>query len=125
MRNVAVIKLLRTILCAGLLAGTAGAVSAAQVQGILITRMCAMKAAKGGPDAAAKHERTCNLKENCAKTGFGVLTSDNKFLSFDDAGNAKALQALQESTKKDDMQVTITGEVQGDTIKVATLKLAE
>lgn len=111
-------------MCVGLVAGMAGAASAEELHGILMTTMCAAKAVKEGGDAAAKHERTCNLKENCAKTGFGVLTSDNKFYSFDTAGGEKARAALEESTKKDDMQVTVTGEVEGENIKVASLKLA-
>jgi hypothetical protein len=36
-----------------------------------------------------------------------------------------AMKALQESKKTDDMKVTVTGDVQGDTIKVTDLKLAE
>ncbi|HLH39961.1 MAG TPA: hypothetical protein VKX39_12495 [Bryobacteraceae bacterium] len=112
--------ILRAAALTGILAGTA---LAEQVDGILITTMCAAKAVKEGGDAAAKHERTCNLKPNCAKTGFGVLTPDNRFFQFDEAGNAKALKALQESAKKDDMKVVVTGDVQGDKIAVSSLKL--
>jgi hypothetical protein len=58
----------------------------------------------------------------CQQSGYGVFTEDNKFLVFDTAGNTKALAALKKS-KKDDLKVTVTGDVQGDTIKVASLKL--
>lgn len=115
-------KVLRSAVFFGTLAGTA---FAGEIDGILMTTMCAAKASKGGPDAAAKHERTCNLKPNCAKTGFGVLTSENKFFQFDEDGNAKALKALEESTKKDDMKVVVTGEIQGSKIIVSTLKLVD
>ena len=114
--------LLRCAVLVGVLAGSA---FAEQVDGILMTTMCAAKASKGGPDAAAKHERTCNLKPDCSKTGFGVLTSENKFFQFDAAGNEKALKALQESTRKDDMQVVVTGKIEGSKIVVSTLKLAD
>jgi hypothetical protein len=38
-------------------------------------------------------------------------------------GNRKALAAIKASTKLDDLEVEVTGEVKDDTIKVATLKL--
>jgi glutamate synthase domain-containing protein 2 len=98
---------------------------AEEVNGILMTTMCAAGASKGGQDAAMKHERTCNLKPNCAKTGFGVVTSDNKFIGFDDAGNDIARKALEASTKKDDMKVVVTGEMDGGKLKVASLKLLD
>ena len=59
----------------------------------------------------------------CQKSGYGVFTADNRSLTFDDAGNGKALAALQASRKKDNLKVKVTGDVQGDTIKVANLKL--
>jgi hypothetical protein len=59
----------------------------------------------------------------CQQSGYGVYTADNKYLTFDDAGNTKAIAALKKSKKKDDLKVTVTGDVQGDTIKVANLKL--
>ena len=113
------------IQCAMLLGFLTVGAFAEEVNGILMTSMCAAKAAKGGSEAASKQERTCNLKPDCAKTGFGVLTSESKFIQFDEGGNEKALKALQESTRKDDMQVMVTGKIQGDKIVVSTLKLAD
>ena len=112
-----------TLLCAAILAGAAGVASAAQVSGILMDRLCAPKAVKGGQAEAVKHPRTCDLTANCSKAGYGVYTADDKYLTFDAAGNAMALKALQESTKKDDMKVIVTGEVEGGSIKVTDLKL--
>jgi len=39
------------------------------------------------------------------------------------AGNQKASELIQASKKEDDFRVEVTGEVQGDTIKVATMRL--
>jgi hypothetical protein len=44
-------------------------------------------------------------------------------LSFDAAGSQKALAAIKASKKEDDLKVEVTGEIQGDTIKVVSLKL--
>jgi hypothetical protein len=52
-----------------------------------------------------------------------VFTADNKFILLDAAGNAKAVAALKATKKIDHLNVTVDGDVQGDTIKVASLKL--
>jgi hypothetical protein len=115
--------LLKSLSFFALLAGFAGMASAADVQGILMDKMCSAKAVKGGQAAAIAHDRDCALMPPCQQSGYGVFTADNKYLTFDDAGNTKAIAALKKSKKKDDLKVTVTGDVNGDTIKVASLKL--
>jgi len=125
----------RLSLCVpALLSGFAAVASAAQVQGILIDEMCSSKAEvrivsgprlEGGMIVAEAHTRQCALMPECQKSGYGVFTYDNKYLKFDEAGSRKALAALRASKKEDDLKVEVTGEIQGDTIKVATLKLIE
>ena len=116
-------SLFRSILCAGVLIGFSGLASAAQIKGILMDKMCSAKVASGGQKVATGHDRSCALMPACEKSGYGVVTSDNKFIAFDDAGNKKALAALKASKKKDDLAVTVSGDVTGDTVKVASLKL--
>jgi hypothetical protein len=78
---------------------------------------CSKKAA-ADPDS---HTRDCALK--CAGSGFGILTKDQKFLRFDAAGNAKVVEALKASGKKDHLRVNVDGDVKGDTLKVSSLTL--
>ena len=106
-----------------LLASLASIASAAQVQGILMDKMCSASAVKQGQAFATKHDTKCALEADCQKTGYGVFTADNKFLALDAAGNAKAAAALKATKKTDNLKVTVEGEVSGDTIKVASLKL--
>ncbi len=106
-----------------LLAGLTFTLSAAQVDGILMDKMCSMKAEKGGQAAAAMHDTKCALMPDCEKSGYGVFTVDNKFVMLDAAGNTKASAALRATKKKDNLKVTVTGEMDGDTVKVKTLKL--
>ena len=113
----------RTLGLAGLFVAFAWAASAAQIQGVLMDKMCSLKAEKGGQTAAASHERSCALAEACQKSGYGVFTTDNKYLTFDAAGNQKALAVLKASKQADNLKVTVEGDVQGGTIKVASLKL--
>lgn len=120
--------LLRSLAIAGLMAGAA---SAAEVKGILMDKACSGKAEvrvlstgiEGGMIVAEAHTRECALMPACQKSGYGVFTYDNKFLTFDEAGNRKALAAIKASQKLDNLEVEVTGEVKGDTIKVESLKL--
>lgn len=115
--------LYRILTLTGLLASLACAASAAQVQGILMDKMCSASAVKQGQSFATAHDTKCALEPDCQKTGYGVFTADNKFIALDAAGNAKAVAALKATKKTDNLKVTVDGEVTGDTIKVASLKL--
>jgi len=86
-------------------------------------KACSTKAVTGGQSVADAHARSCALAPACQKSGYGVYTSDGKFITFDEAGNQKALAALKASKKADNLKVQVTGDVQGDTMKVASLKL--
>jgi hypothetical protein len=78
---------------------------------------CSKKVA-ADPDS---HTRACALK--CAASGFGIVTKDRQFLKFDAEGNAKIADALKASDKKDHLRVDVSGDVQGDTLKVTSIKL--
>jgi len=72
-------------------------------------------------DAPDAHPRACALK--CAASGFGILTSDNRFLKLDATGNTQIVDALKASDKKDHLRVDVSGDVEGDTLKVKSIKL--
>jgi len=78
---------------------------------------CSKKVAEA-PDA---HTRECAVK--CEASGYGILTDDKKFLKFDAAGNKEFAATLKSSAKKDHLRVDVSGEVQGDTLKVSSIKL--
>ena len=120
----------RSLQIAGLWAGLAGAASATEVKGVLMDKACSGKAEvrvlstgiEGGMIVAEAHPRECALMPACQKSGYGIFTYDNKFLAFDAAGSRKALEAIKASKKLDDLEVVVTGEIKGDTIKVESLK---
>ena len=78
---------------------------------------CSKKVA-ADPDS---HPRTCALK--CAASGYGIVTKDKQFLKFDAEGNTKIVEALKASDKKDHLRVDVSGDLQGDTLKVTSIKL--
>ena len=105
------------------------------VQGVLIDKECSARAEtrlvsgsnphlEGGMLWAYTHDKKCLLMPACQRTGYGVFTYEsNKFLAFDPTGNQKALALIQSSKKDDDMRVEVAGEINGDKMKVTSLKL--
>ncbi len=78
---------------------------------------CSTKVA-ADPDS---HTRACALQ--CAESGYGIVTKDKQFVKFDAAGNTKIVDALKASDKKDHLRVDVSGDQQGDTLKVKSIKL--
>ena len=69
----------------------------------------------------ASHTRECAL--SCAKSGYGIVLSDGKFIKFDERGNAKALATLKAATKEKDLKAKVTGALNGEVIKVQAIEL--
>jgi len=67
----------------------------------------------------AGHTRECAV--TCAKSGYGLVTADGKFLKFDESGNAKALATLKKLTREKDLKAKVTGSLNGDVLKVDSL----
>ena len=73
---------------------------------------------KANPDA---HTRDCALQ--CAKSGYVVIASDGAVLKLDAKGNQEAIAALKATVNEDHLRATVTGEREGDIIKVQSLKI--
>lgn len=91
---------------------------AASFENVPVVDVACSKKVAADPDS---HTRDCALQ--CAKSGYGILTSSQKFLKFDAVGNERIQEALKASDKRDHLRVNVEGEVQGDTLKVASIKL--
>ena len=87
---------------------------AATFNGTVVDTMC-----KGND--LAKHTKDCAVK--CSKRGYGLVTSDGKFLKFDEKGNSKALAALKKSSKNADLKATVKGTQEGDVLKVDSISI--
>lgn len=84
----------------------------------LIDQKCSTKFK---PSTVDTHTRSCALA--CESSGYGILTSDGTFLKFDKAGSQKVLDELKASTTKDHLRATVSGELEGNTLKVQSIKL--
>lgn len=98
-----------------LVPGLAGAETFTNVS--VVDNNCSRRVASS-PDS---HTRECAIK--CAKSGFGIITSDNRYLRFDEKGNQEILSQLKSSDKNDHLRVNVDGDVQGDTLHIRTVTL--
>jgi hypothetical protein len=110
-------KMLASLLAVGLMATPALAATQTFNDVSVVDVACSKKVAAD----ADSHTRECAL--TCQKSGFGIVTADKKFLKFDADGNAKMLAELKASDKTDHLRVNVSGDVQGDTIKVSSVTL--
>jgi hypothetical protein len=123
-------KILR---CAFLAFLAAGIAAAATLEGVIVDKACSPKmelrivspgnSMVGGMVSAEAHTKDCLLMAECQKSGYGLYTRDNKFYTFDAEGSRKALALIKASAKMVDFEVDVTGEVQGDTLKVTSIRL--
>lgn len=106
----------------------AGAAVAAQqagtqkISGYLVDGVCAGNHATE-PGYKEKHDKACNLMAACVKSGYSLITADNKVLKFDAKGNEQALAFIKATTKEKELKVTVTGKVDGETLTVASIAL--
>ena len=82
--------------------------------GTLVDVMCK------GKDLSS-HTAKCAV--GCAKSGYGLVLSDGKFVKFDEGGNAKALAALKSTSKEKDLKAKVNGALDGDTVTVSSIEL--
>jgi hypothetical protein len=82
--------------------------------GTLVDVMCK------GKDLAG-HTTKCAV--SCAKSGYGLVLADGKFVKFDEGGNAKALAALKSTSKEKDLKAKVSGSFDGETVQVSSIEL--
>ena len=98
--------------------------AAETVEGYLIDKMCSAKVVAEGVDAAKMHTKDCALMPSCKASGYGVVTADGKFLKFDKDGDRMAGKVLGFASGKDNIKVTVDGEVKGSSITVKSIQLS-
>ncbi len=87
--------------------------------GTLLDKVCSASASN--PAKVAKHTKECALMESCVPGGYGIVV-DGKYLKFDEKGDKLASEWLAKTDKERDLQITVTGTLDGDVLKVETLK---
>jgi hypothetical protein len=108
------------LLCCAML-GLAGMLSAAEMQGVIVDWNCVESMIHNGRENTLKNNRSCSLMKKYQRPAYGLITGDKSSYKLEDPGNAKILQMLQNTPDKDDLKVVVTGDIDGNTIKVANI----
>ncbi len=96
---------------------------AAEIQGVIADWNCTAAMVRDGREKTLKRKRACSLMKNFNRSGYGLITDDKKFYRLDDNGNKQARLLLKNSPDKDNLRVIVTGEVEGDAMKVTNMSL--
>jgi hypothetical protein len=94
--------------------------------GKVVDAACKDQAAAPAPagQSAPPAGQVANACEPTASTvAFGIELSDGKVLKLDGAGNAKALEAVKTNAGKSPLQATVTGSLDGKTVKVESIDI--
>ena len=106
------------------LAGVAFAATNAKgvkLTGYLIDNACSGRAnSEGGAEKVKNHTVKCALMPNCEKSGYAIF-ADGKLYKLDDAGNKKAVEIYKSTKAERGLQVTVEGDVEGDSLKVKSM----
>ncbi len=93
------------------------------VQGYLVDNACISLRSSELAMLGPKHTKKCLMMPQCERSGYAVLTADQKIFKFDPAGNEKAKKLIASSKREKDYRVVAIGSVVGDQIQVTKLEL--
>ena len=113
-------QVLASVALLALAAGLAAGGEKTTISGVLMDKMCS--AENKTTEKALKHSKDCALMEDCVKSGYGVLTADEKYIAFDAAGNKKTAAFLKKFKGDDSIKINVEGTLEGSTLKVTTIK---
>jgi hypothetical protein len=107
-----------------LLVGAAFAANKAKsvkLTGYLIDNACSARAnTEGGAEKVKNHTVKCAMMPNCEKSGY-ALYSDGKLYKLDEEGNKKAMELYKNTKLERGLQVTVEGDVDGESLKVKSM----
>ena len=95
--------------------------TAIKVSGYLIDNACA-DSAKGELSTRAKgHSVSCALMDNCEKSGYSVVTEDNKRYKLNEKGEGLAAALLKNTKTTKGVKVALEGNYNGSEVDVTKL----
>ena len=113
----------RVFLVASLTLLLAGISFAVDLQGVITDWNCTQDMVQHGRERVLKQRRSCSLAKDVHRSVYGLITDDKKFYKIDPASNGRVLQILGNSPDKDNLRVVISGDLQGDTIKINNISI--
>ncbi len=96
----------------------AASAEAAEIQGVIADWRCTGNMVRNGREKTLRQDRSCSLAKNSDRAEYGLITDDKKFYHLDQEGNKKVKILLHNSPDKDNLRVILTGDLDGNLIKV-------
>jgi hypothetical protein len=113
----------KTLGVVGLMFGISCVLPAADTQGVIAPWECVKRMVENGRGKTLREQPGCSLMRNYRRETYGLITDDNKYYRLDDPNNEHILQLLQGTPDKDNLKVVVTGDIEGDTIKVVNMTM--
>lgn len=95
----------------------------ADLQGVITDWNCTEDMAQHGRAKVLKDRRSCSLTPNFRRSAYGLITDSNKFYRIDPQNNDRVIEILSNSPDKDNLRVIISGDIQGNTLKINTISI--
>lgn len=109
------------ILASASVAATSG--KKVKLKGHLVDVACSQEQKDDLDYMRKEHSKSCFQMPACVKSGYAILTADDKVIRFDPAGNALAMSLIERTNKDKDWRIAVQGRQDGDTIAVSKLTL--
>lgn len=96
---------------------------AADLQGVITDWNCTQDMVRNGREKTLKQRHSCSLVKDFRRSAYGLITDDKKFYKIDPQDNDRIVQILSDSPNKDNLKVVISGDLQGNTLKINTISM--
>ncbi len=113
--------MLRILSISCLVLGLGGLASASDMQGVIVDWNCVKPMVRNGRENTLKNNRGCSMMKNYNRSAYGLITDGKKFFRLQDPGNTRIRQLLKDTPDKDNLHVVVSGDIQGDTMKVVNI----
>ena len=95
------------------------------LKGYLVDIACRTERMAEGVELGPKHTKGCLQMPACERSGYGVLTKEDRLYRFDAAGNEQAKLLMAATDRDRDWKVTVKGRVLEDQIAVSRLQMRD
>ena len=96
---------------------------AAELQGVITDWNCTEDMVREGRERVLKQRRSCSLVHDFRRSVYGLITDDKKFYEIDPQDTKRVAQLLSNSPDKDNLKVVISGELQGNKIRINSISM--
>jgi len=93
------------------------------INGYLVDLACISQRSSELATLGPKHTKKCLMMPQCERSGYAVLTLDQKVIKFDADGNQRAKKLIASSKREKDYRIVAVGSIVGDEIHVTKLEL--